>query len=99
MNSDRSWKEWMEEKFLFRERNTDFTKESRAALATFFTMSYILLVNPQLLSKLGLSADAIVVSTALASAVSCFLTGFFGYSFCFSSLHETFSFLNFFVCI
>lgn len=68
----------MEEKFLFRERNTDFTKESRAALATFFTMSYILLVNPQLLSKLGLSADAIVVSTALASAVSCFLTGFFG---------------------
>jgi AGZA family xanthine/uracil permease-like MFS transporter len=68
----------MEEKFLFRERNTDFVKESRAALATFFTVSYILLVNPQLLSKLGLSADSIVVSTALASAISCFLTGFFG---------------------
>jgi AGZA family xanthine/uracil permease-like MFS transporter len=78
MNADRSWKEWMEEKFLFRERNTDLAKEIRAALATFFTMSYILLVNPQLLSKLGLPADSIVVSTALASAISCFLTGYFG---------------------
>lgn len=72
------WVAWIEGRFEFSERGTTIAKESRSALATFFTMSYILLVNPQLLSKIGIPSEVIVVSTALASAVSCFLTGAFG---------------------
>eukprot|EP01035_Chromulina_nebulosa_P017709 gene17709-23301_t len=41
-------------------------------------MSYILLVNPQLISKLGIPATDVVISTALSSAISCFITGIFG---------------------
>ena len=41
-------------------------------------MSYILLVNPQLLSKLGVLSTDIVVSTALAASIGSFIVGVFG---------------------
>lgn len=69
---------WLDRKFLLSERQSSFGQEFRAAFATFLTMSYILLVNPQLLSKLGIPAKAVVVSTALASAVGSFVAGYFG---------------------
>ena len=69
---------WLERTFHLSERKTNVGQEFRAATATFLTMSYILLVNPQLLSKVGIPATAIVVSTALASFVGSFIAGYFG---------------------
>ena len=69
---------WADRKFLISERQSNLGQEFRAATATFLTMSYILLVNPQLLSKIGIPATAVVVSTALASCVGTFIAGFFG---------------------
>lgn len=69
----------LEDKFALTARKTNVTNEFRAALATFLTMCYILLVNPQLLAKIGLSPEGIVVSTALSSAVGCIIAGYFGY--------------------
>jgi hypothetical protein len=74
-----SIKGWLEDRFLLVDRESSIAQEFRAATATFLTMSYILLVNPQLLSKLGIAPTAIVVSTALASFVGSFIAGFFGY--------------------
>ena len=68
----------MESTFHLAERETSLVQEFRAGTATFLTMSYILLVNPQLLSKLGIPATAVVVSTALASFTGSFVTGYFG---------------------
>lgn len=68
----------LERVFKLKERQTSITQEWRAATSTFLTMSYILLVNPQLLSKIGISGEDVVVSTALASFVGCFLAGLFG---------------------
>lgn len=69
---------WLERTFSLQERDTNVATEVRAGLATFLTMCYILLVNPQLLSKLGISPTAVVVSTALSSATASFLAGYFG---------------------
>jgi AGZA family xanthine/uracil permease-like MFS transporter len=41
--------------FGFNERSTSFSQEIRAGIATFLTMSYIILVNPQILSDIGIS--------------------------------------------
>lgn len=71
---------WLDKKFLLTERETSIGQEFRAATATFLTMSYILLVNPQLLSKIGIPPTAVVVSTALASFVGSFVAGYFGYA-------------------
>ena len=44
--------------------------EVRAGVATFLTMSYILFVNPAILSAAGLPFDAVAVATALAAAIA-----------------------------
>jgi AGZA family xanthine/uracil permease-like MFS transporter len=48
----------------------DVTTEVRAGIATFLTMSYILFVNPAILSAAGLPFDAVAVATALAAAIA-----------------------------
>jgi adenine/guanine/hypoxanthine permease len=64
--------------FKLTERRTDLMTEFRAGTASFFTLSYLLLVNPQLLSDAGVSHDDAVVATALSAAVACFVVGLFG---------------------
>jgi adenine/guanine/hypoxanthine permease len=64
--------------FKLTERRTDLVTEFRAGTASFFTLSYLLLVNPQLLSDAGVSHDDAVVATALSAAVACFIVGIFG---------------------
>lgn len=71
--------DWLDKKFCLSERDTTFWQEFRAATATFLTMSYILLMNPQLLSKIGIPPMAVVVSTALSSCAGSFIAGYFGY--------------------
>lgn len=64
--------------FKLTERNTDVMTEFRAGTASFFTLSYLLLVNPQIMAEAGVALDDAVVATALSAAVSCFIVGFFG---------------------
>ena len=64
--------------FRLNDRHTTILREFRAGTATFLTMSYILLVNPQLLSKIGIPATDIVVSTAIVAALGSIITGLMG---------------------
>ena len=51
-------------------RGSNIAVELRAGLTTFLTMSYILLVNPQVLSLTGIPAEDIVISTAIAAGLA-----------------------------
>lgn len=53
-----------------------FGKEISAGITTFLTMSYILFVNPMILSDAGMSFDAVVTATALAAAFGTLLMAF-----------------------
>jgi AGZA family xanthine/uracil permease-like MFS transporter len=64
--------------FLLTERQTTVATEFRAGTASFLTLSYLLLVNPQIMAQAGVSHDVAVFSTALSAAVSCFIVGFLG---------------------
>lgn len=66
----------LEKIFHLKERNTSVKTEIIAALVTFFSMAYILVVNPSILSATGMPYNALIIATAFASAIGCFLTGF-----------------------
>ena len=55
------------------ERGSTVGREVRAGLVTFLTMSYILFVNPQILSQAGLPAEDVAVATAISAAVATLL--------------------------
>ncbi|NDV67204.1 NCS2 family permease [Bacteroides sp. 224] len=57
----------LEKTFKLSENKTTVRKELMAGLITFLTMSYILVVNPQILSTTGMDRDALFTSTALAA--------------------------------
>jgi len=65
----------MLEKFL-KGKKTTFKKEMVAALTTFFTMSYILIVNPRILSEAGMEFQAVFTVTALSAGIACMIMGF-----------------------
>ena len=50
--------------------------ELLSGLTTFLTMSYILAVNPDILSSAGMDKGAVFTATALASAVGTLLIAF-----------------------
>ena len=51
-------------------------KEILAGLTTFFTVSYILLVNPQILGVAGMPEGEVFVATAISAAIATLLMGF-----------------------
>ncbi|MBQ6776515.1 MAG: NCS2 family permease [Synergistaceae bacterium] len=59
--------------FKIRETGSTVTTEILAGLTTFVTMSYIIFVNPNILSQTGMDFNALVVVTCLASALGTFL--------------------------
>jgi len=61
--------------FRLSERGTTVLTELRAGVATFLTMAYILLVNPQILADAGMPPDDVARATALASATATLLMG------------------------
>lgn len=61
--------------FHLSERGTTVLTEVRAGIATFLTMAYILLVNPQILADAGMPPDDVARATALASAVATLIMG------------------------
>ena len=63
--------------FKITERGSTISTEIRAGTASFFTLSYLLLVNPQIMAKAGVEQSDALVGTALSSAISCFIVGLF----------------------
>lgn len=64
--------------FCLTERGTTISSEIRAGTASFLTLSYLLLVNPQIMAQAGVNHDDAVFATALSAAISCFILGVFG---------------------
>lgn len=67
----------MERFFKLKENKTTVSTEILAGLTTFFTMAYILFVNPQILSEAGIPKNAVFVATILAAAISTLVMGLF----------------------
>ncbi len=63
--------------FKIAERGSDIKTEIRAGITTFLTMSYILFVNPQILSLAGMPANDVAIATALAAAIATMIMGVF----------------------
>ncbi len=61
--------------FKLDEHNTDLKTEITAGITTFLAMSYILGVNPGMLSSTGMSLEGVFIATALASGIACILMG------------------------
>ena len=55
---------------------TNIKKEVLAGFTTFITMSYIIFVNPQIMSTTGMDFGAVFVGTCLAASIACFIMGF-----------------------
>lgn len=66
----------MEKIFKIKERGSSYRKEIVGGLVTFFAMSYIIFVNPAMLSETGMNFTAVMLATCLSSALGCFLTAF-----------------------
>ncbi|MGB3877661.1 NCS2 family permease [Shinella zoogloeoides] len=58
-----------EKLFKLSEHGTSVRTEVIAGLTTFLTMSYIIFVNPDILSTTGMDRDAVFVATCLAAAL------------------------------
>jgi len=59
----------LDRRFRFPERSTTLRTEALGGLSTFLTMSYILFVNPAILSAAKVPAAGVAVATALAAAL------------------------------
>lgn len=61
--------------FKLDENNTDFKTEILAGFTTFLAMSYILGVNPGMLSTTGMSLEGVFIATAIASGIASIVMG------------------------
>jgi AGZA family xanthine/uracil permease-like MFS transporter len=59
----------LERRFAVRERGSTLRVEVLGGVATFLTMSYIIFVNPAILSAAGMPFEAVAVATALLAAL------------------------------
>lgn len=67
----------MDQFFKLKENNTNVSKEVMAGLTTFFAMSYILFVNPQILSLSGMPSQAVFLATIISSVIGTLVMGLF----------------------
>ena len=67
----------LERYFRLRENQTTVRAEFLGGLTTFITMAYIVVVNPQILSKAGMPVDGVVFATCIASAVATLVMGLY----------------------
>ncbi len=65
----------MKKFFKFKERKTSTKIEIISGLTTFLSMSYILFVNPDVLSNAGMDKSSVFVATALAAAIGTLIMG------------------------
>ncbi len=66
----------MDKFFKLKENNTTVRTEIIAGLTTFFTMAYIIFVNPSLLSQTGMDFNAVLLATCISAAIGTLLTAF-----------------------
>lgn len=66
----------LERLFQLREHGTNVRTEILAGLTTFLTMSYIIFVNPEILSTTGMDKSAVFVATCLAAALGTLIMAF-----------------------
>ncbi len=62
--------------FKLGEHGTDVRTEVMAGVTTFLTMSYIIFVNPSILSTTGMDHNAVFIATCLAAALGTFIMAF-----------------------
>ena len=67
----------MEKFFKLKDNNTTVGTEVLAGITTFFTMAYILFVNPQILSEAGLPINGVYIATILAAITGTMVMGLF----------------------
>ena len=65
----------MEKFFKLKENGTTVTTEILAGLTTFFAMSYIIVVNPSILSQAGMEWGAVFLATIIASIIGTLVMG------------------------
>lgn len=67
----------MDRFFKLKESGTTVSTELVAGLTTFFAMSYILFVNPQILSATGMPYQAVFLATIISSVIGTLVMGLF----------------------
>jgi adenine/guanine/hypoxanthine permease len=67
----------MKDLFRLRENHTDVKTEVIAGITTFFTLSYILFVQPTVLSACGMDFGAVLTATCISSALATFVMGLY----------------------
>jgi AGZA family xanthine/uracil permease-like MFS transporter len=67
----------IERYFRLKENQTTVRAEFLGGLTTFITMAYIVVVNPQILSKAGMPVEGVVFATCIASAVATLVMGLY----------------------
>lgn len=66
-----------EKYFQLKENNTNIGTEIAAGVTTFFAMSYIVFVNPQILSLTGMPSQAVFLATIISSAIGTLIMGIY----------------------
>ncbi|MDH4184751.1 MAG: NCS2 family permease, partial [Nitrospinota bacterium] len=64
---------YLESWFRLKEKGTDIPTEVTAGASTFLTMSYIIFVQPAVLSATGMDFNAVMMATCVSSAIACLL--------------------------
>ncbi|RBP63296.1 AGZA family xanthine/uracil permease-like MFS transporter [Alkalibaculum bacchi] len=67
----------MEKFFQLKENNTNVSTEVMAGFTTFFAMSYVIFVNPAILSLTGMPSQAVFLATLIAAAIGTLVMGLF----------------------
>lgn len=67
----------MDKFFKLKENGTKVSTEILAGFTTFFAMSYIIFVNPSMLSQTGMPWGAVFIATIIASAIGTLVMGLF----------------------
>lgn len=67
----------MEKFFELKKNGTNVSTEVMAGLTTFFAMSYILFVNPSILSASGMPFQAVFLATIISSVIGTLVMGLF----------------------
>src|SRR5579884_3953019 len=66
----------IEKWFRVMESGSTIRTEALGGLTTFMTMSYIMFVQPAVLSTTGMNFDSVLAGTCIVSALGCFLMAF-----------------------
>ena len=67
----------MERFFKLKENGTTVSTEIVAGITTFFTMAYIIVINPSLLSQSGMEWGAVFLATIIAAIIGTLVMGLF----------------------